>query len=153
MHALRKSFVYMAKQSEKGVTFIEVLIALLVLSIFSGAFLMGLATSSRAVIMADEKTTAESLARCQLESIKIQQYVPAADGDVAVYDLTGSSSPGYNIYSIGRDDAEVAGVVGVPWDTSSNTAVGIDAGLQRVKLVIKHGEDIVLTIEDYKVDR
>jgi prepilin-type N-terminal cleavage/methylation domain-containing protein len=140
-------------KGDKGFTFIEVLIALLILSIFASTFLLGLATSSKAVVQADEKTTAESLARCQLESIKIQSYIPADDDDVATYALTNSMSAGYTIYSVGRDDIEVGGVVGVPWDTSANTAVSVDAGLQRIKLIIKHGVDTVFTIEDYKVDR
>ncbi len=145
--------MYSKSKGESGFTFIEVLIALLILSIFASTFLMGLATSSRAVILADERTTAESLARCQLESIKIQSYIFADDDNVASYALTNSTSPGYTIYSVGRDNTEIEGVVGVPWDSSTNTAVSVDAGLQRVNLVIKHGDKTVFTIEDYKVNR
>lgn len=142
------------KKGETGFTFIEVLIALLVFSIFAGTFLTGLATSARLVILADEKTTAESLARSQMESLKTQQYVAAVGTNTeASYDRTSSSSSGYGIWSVGRSDVEVDGIVGVPWDSSTNSESPTDTGLQRIKLVIKHGTKNVLTLEVFKADR
>ena len=141
------------KAGEKGFTFIEVLIALLILSIFSGTFLFALATSSRSVVLANERTTAESLARCQLESLETQPYIFAEDVGVAVYSLTSSSSRGYSINCIGRAGAEIEGVVGVPWDSDSDSEVTQDAGLQMVTIVIKHGDKVVFTLQSYKVAR
>ena len=48
---------------EKGLTLLEVIIALAVFGIISIAFLSALAGASRAMFIADERATAESLAR------------------------------------------------------------------------------------------
>lgn len=61
------------RENQKGQALIEVLIALVLLGIVSTAFINALTTSSRAVILADEKTTAESLTRSELEYVKSQQ--------------------------------------------------------------------------------
>ena len=55
---------------ESGVTLIETLVALAILAVVAVAFVSGLATASKATIIANEQSTAESLARSQLESIK-----------------------------------------------------------------------------------
>ena len=60
-----------------GFTLIEVLIALALFAIIAIVFAGGLATASRAVLIADVRTRAESLARTQMESIKEQDYVEA----------------------------------------------------------------------------
>jgi len=60
---------------ESGTTLIETLVALALLGAIGVAFLSGLATTSRATIIADEQTTAESLARSQIEWAKKVDYV------------------------------------------------------------------------------
>ena len=139
-------------KSEKGIGLIEVLIALVILGIIGVAFLSGLATASKAVIIAAERTTAESLARSQMESVKEQPYEWAEDDGEVIYDLI-TGIPGYTIWSFDRAGATVTDIIGVPWDSENNQAVTSDAGLQKIKLVIKHQEKEVLTLEDYKVDR
>ena len=61
-------------KKEKGFTLIEVLVALLILAIIGTGFLMALTIASKAIIIADERTTAESLARSQMEHAKNQDY-------------------------------------------------------------------------------
>ena len=61
-------------KGERGIGLIEVLIALVILGIIAIAFLGGLATTSKAVLVADIRTTAESLARSQMEDVKNQAY-------------------------------------------------------------------------------
>jgi len=57
-------------KNERGFTFVEVVIALAILGVIAAGFLMALATASKAIIIADERTTAESLARSQMEYVK-----------------------------------------------------------------------------------
>jgi type II secretory pathway pseudopilin PulG len=59
---------------QEGQGLIEVLIAVAILGIVAVAFLSALATSSSALIMADERTIAESLTRSELEYIKNSAY-------------------------------------------------------------------------------
>ena len=65
-------------KNEKGFSLLEVLMALMLMGIIAVAFLTGIASSSRAVLVADQKTTAESLARSQMEYVKKVSYVEGA---------------------------------------------------------------------------
>ena len=140
-------------KSEKGISLIEVLIALGILGLVAAAFLSGLATTSKALIIANQRTTAESLVRSQMEYVKEQPYEWAEDDGEVIYLLITGIPDGYTIWSFDRAGATVTDIIGVPWDSENNQAVTSDAGLQKIKLVIKHQEKEVLTLEDYKVDR
>ena len=148
------------KKNEKGFSLIEVVIALLLMGIIGIALLIGLATASKAIFIADERATAESLARSQMEYVKNQAYITAADydagvpgsGEVTYAKITGIPG-GYTIWSVDRAGVTVEDIIGVPWDTENNLPVDSDVGLQRIKLVIKHDVKEVITLEDYKVDR
>jgi prepilin-type N-terminal cleavage/methylation domain-containing protein len=145
----------------RGFTLIEVLIALALFTIIAIVFAGGLATASRAVLIADVRTRAESLARTQMESVKNPScdYEQAPDGGVGNYtkiDMT--SFPSYSIWSVSRNGTVVNGgpsdpVLGVPWDSGNNTDVNEDNGLQKITVVIKHDGVHVITLEGYKVDR
>jgi len=147
------------KKNEKGFSLIEVVIALLLMGIIGVALLSGLATASKAIFIADERATAESLARSQMEYVKNQAYDTAADydagvpgsGEVTYAEITAPA--GYTIWSVNRAGDTVEDIIGVPWDTENNLPVDSDVGLQRIKLVIKHDVKEVITLEDYKVDR
>ena len=52
---------------ESGVTLMETVIALAILGVVSVTFLNGLTTTSKAVFMTDERSTAESIAQTQME--------------------------------------------------------------------------------------
>jgi len=149
-------------RNEKGFTLIEVIIAMALLGIIAIAFLGGLATASKALIIADERATAESLARSQMEAIKNQEYKPADVYDAGIpesgqvtYDITVTDPSGvYTICSINREGIIIDNTIyGVPWDSQDNQRIDTDGGLQRIKLVIKHAGNPVLTLEDYKVNR
>ncbi|GAI53421.1 unnamed protein product, partial [marine sediment metagenome] len=66
---------WVSLKNEKGFSLVEVLIALAILGIIGVAILFGLATASTALIIADERATAESLARSQMEYVKNQGYI------------------------------------------------------------------------------
>ena len=149
-------------KNERGFTLIEVLIGVALFGVIAVAFLSGLATASKAIFVADEHATAESLARSQMEYVKNQPYDPAAvydpgppptGGEVTYNKITGI--PGdYTIWSENRAGGTVEDIIyGVPWDSQNNIPEATDAGLQRIKLVIKHHGKEVLTLEDYKVNR
>ncbi len=140
-------------KNEKGFTLIEVVIALLLLGIIASGFLMALSTASKALILADERTTAESLARSQMEYVKNQGYITAPDGGEVIYIKIDGIPDGYTIWSEDRSGATVSNIIGVPWESQPYQAVTIDAGLQRIKLVIRHYGEDVITLEGYKVNR
>ena len=83
-------------KNERGIGLIEVLIALAILGIVAAAFLSGLATASKAIYIADVRTTAESLARSQMEYVKNQPY----DDTLPIVYTKISAPPGFSIDDI-----------------------------------------------------
>ena len=146
-----QSFYRLFGHNSKGFSIIEVLVALALLGIIAVAFLGGLATASKAMIIADERATAESLARSQMEDVKSQDYDKT--NDPPVYQPLLDIPPGYYI--------EIRAVRLDPeGDGTWNDELGIpdDDGIQEIIVTVKHGTEAetakeVLTLEDYKVDR
>jgi type II secretory pathway pseudopilin PulG len=62
-------------KGERGFTMLEVVIAIGLLGIIAISILAALSTASAALIIADRKATAESIARTQMEDIKNQDYI------------------------------------------------------------------------------
>lgn len=150
------------KRKEKGFTLIEVLLAVALLGVIGLAIFSGLATASKVMFTADERATAESLARSQMEAVKELVYVPDNNSDgIATYENAKINVPsGYEIWSfivVDGNDVEYhdteTDIVGVPWNSVSNQAVDEDAGQQRIKLIVYHLDKPLFTLEEYKVDR
>jgi len=143
-----------------GFTLIEVLIALALFAIIAIVFAGGLSTASKAVTIADIRTRAESLARTQMESVKEQDYVEAPDGGVQNYTKISDIPEGYSICCLNRASPPSVvncgpsdPVLGIPWDSETDTAVDEDNDLQKITLVIKHEDREIITLEGYKVYR
>lgn len=139
-------------KKENGFSLVEVLVGLVIIGIIAAGFLLAIATAYKANIIADERTTADSLARAQMESVKAQTYIEAEDDSEVIYIKLAVIPDGYEIWSVNRT-GETEDIIGVPWDSQNGTAAVNDDGLQKIKLIIKHNGKEVLTLEDYKVDR
>ena len=155
---------WLVTKNEKAFTLIEVLVSLALLGIIAIALCTGLIMANKAVIVSDERATAESLARSQMESVKNQGYITAMDysaevpgsGEV-IYAKIDEIPEGYTIRSINRQDVPVEDIIGVPWNLDPEMGQGgpleKDYGLQLIRLVIKHGDKEVMTLEGAKVNR
>jgi type II secretory pathway pseudopilin PulG len=129
------------RRNEVGVSLIETLIALALLGMISVPFLSGLATASKATYIGDERATAGSLARSQMEFVKGLNYI-----DYSV--------PGHEEYELIAPSADYSvEVTAVPIDPNTGEASAEDQGIQRIAITVKHGDKPVLIIEDYRVDR
>lgn len=117
------------KKNEKGFGLIEVVIALLLLGIIGVALLSGLATASKALVIADERATAESLARSQMEYVKNQPYAASYSAPIP-QDYVDAG------YSVPPIDVDV-----------------IKGGLQKITITIEHQGKQVITLEGYKANR
>ena len=120
------------KNKEKGFALIEIIVAIALLGIIGVAFLGGLSTASKALFLADERTTAESLARSEMEYVKKQDYDNTAPYTYAHGFVSSTSHPDYTI------KVEVD-----PLDTS----------IQQITVTVNHRTETIITLEDYKVDR
>lgn len=160
---------------QEGQLLIEVLIALAILGIVVVAFLSGLATASRSIIIADERTTAESLTRTELEYVKSQPLsVPCPSSPwsyKATQDAASSVAPSPNNPGTVKPSwwvdasphtlpAEYAGysVIVFAEGCDVNGDNIDDKGIWKVTVKVYHSEtpntdDLVLTTEDYKVNR
>ena len=104
--------------------------ALALLAIIATAFLMAIFTSTKTIMLADERTNAESLARSQIEYVKQQEY--NEDGN-------------YNEIIPPDPDS---------YEISSFLIEQIVVGLQRITVAVGHpgAAEPILTLEGYKVD-
>ncbi len=121
--------------SEPGLTLIETLVALAVIGAVVVTFLSGIGTTSRASIVADEQTTAESLARSQMESAKTATYVYGTSNYTAASIPTGSDYTGYS-----------ATIAAAPLNNP-------DDGIQKITVTVRHFAKNVIMLEGYKVNR
>ncbi len=169
---VRKAF----QGRSRGFTLVEVLIAIAILGIITVAFAAAMSTTTTTLIIGDERTTAESLARRQMEYVKSQGYQAESALSQPIYQKIGGIPEGYSIWSVNRDGVLVQDIVGIPWDSEKNEPRPYgskDVGLQKIALVIKHKQQgdkyktiytfinnnpnwangAEITLEGYKVDR
>jgi prepilin-type N-terminal cleavage/methylation domain-containing protein len=133
-------------KSEKGFALAEVMVAIAVLGIVSVALLSGISTAYRAVSIADERATAESLARSQMEYVKSQdydtqhvppQYFKIPDIDIpAGYNIAGYDGD-INVFRAERLDPKEDGF-------------STDDGLQRITVKVSFPERVDVTLVGYK---
>ncbi len=121
-------------KSEVGSPLIETVVALALLGIVGLAFLTGLATSSRATVITNERATAESLVRSQVEYVKNYDYQ---------YDVT-------------EYPVDPALLIPASWTVPPplvELVHATDDGLQEVTVSAEHNGETVLSVTIYKVYR
>lgn len=133
----------MFKGNETGMTLIETLVALAILGIIVVAISSGLATTSKAIFITDERTTAESLTISQMEHVKNSAYIDFSDPGHGDYELI-AAPDGYSV--------EIT-TIPIESDTGQPLPSGEDLGLQKMIVTAKHHGESPLTFETYKVER
>ena len=127
-------------KNEKGFSLIETLIAIALFGMICVAVSMGLSMAARANVISDEQTTAESLARSQIEYIQKQPYDNI--NNPPVYNLVSNIPTGYSITT----------PLAIRLDPKNN-GTNNDDGLQKINITVLHGTKTVFTMEDYKVKK
>lgn len=146
----------MRLRNQKGLTLIEVIIALAVLGMISASIFMALNVSLRTTASTNERTIAESLTRSELEYIKNCPYDDSGNPSYAIdpnIDLT--SDPYYGRYSIT--------VIAKPIDPVTHDDLEIppddDLGIQKITVEVyhespyTHEDRVVVTTTSFKVAR
>jgi prepilin-type N-terminal cleavage/methylation domain-containing protein len=139
-----KGFIRAIKD-EKGFNLMEVALAMALLGIVAVAYLGALATGSRAIMIADERATAESLARTQMEYVRQQSYDANLDHNPPQYATIPDIPDGYEIdVDAARLDPYVDGTAN-------------DDGIQSITVVINHTVDgetkEIFALEGYRSRR
>ena len=127
--------------SQKGLTLVEVVIALAVFAAIAVSLFIALNVSHRTTHSVNQETTAESLTRAVLEYVKSCDYDDINNPPVYGVDPTLDIPTKYSIeVAAERLDPEGDG-----FDD--------DDGIQKVTVQVKYDGDLILTTENYKVDR
>jgi prepilin-type N-terminal cleavage/methylation domain-containing protein len=116
---------------QNGYTLVELLITIVVIATSFAAFAVGLSTGALAVNEDDKEVTAQNLARSQMEYIKYLAYDQNADTYPTI-----DTPDGYDI-TVTVTDIDAEG----------------NKRIQKVTADIYKDGILLLTVEDYKVDR
>jgi len=141
---VRKAF----QGSSRGFTLIEVVVAIALLGTIAIAVLSALSTASLALMTADVRATAESLARSQMEYVKNQGYIDYSDPERNPEDYDEIEADPYTVE-----------VVAEPIDPDTyepypyieeEGAFYQDDGIQQITVSVSKNEEVVITLEGYK---
>ena len=142
-------------KSQNGFSTVEVLLAIALLGVVAVAYLSALSTSSKALMLADEQATAESLSRAQLEYVKNQEYINYLEAGHAEYQLISIPTPYTEVYSI-SDPITVKSLDPYNYDAGTQQYDELysgeeDKGLQEITVHIYHQSKLVLETSAYKM--
>lgn len=120
-----------AIQQQEGFGLVEVLVTLTIMATAIIMFLSSLSTGSRTVGLMYERTTAENLARSQLEYTKSQDYIPAP----VSYDTIVSLPSGFTV------------------SAQASPVTDRDDNIQKITVTVYRDGESILFMEDFKVNR
>ena len=120
---------------ETGISLIETVIAVVILGAVSVSFLNGLTTASRTTFITDEHSTAENIARTQLEWAKQVGY---SDNATAY-----APAP----MPAGKDYTNYSAVI------TTEALNNPDDGIQKITVNVQRSGKDIFTLKGYKVDR
>ena len=139
----------------RGFTLIEVTIAIALLGIIAVTILTALSTASVALIIADGRATAESLARSQMEYAKYQDYIDYHESGHGEYDEIGYTGN----YDVATTVEPIDPYNYQPYTYNNSTGTfDNDVGIQRITVTVTYyivgsGNKEVerqYTLEDFK---
>ena len=132
-------------KNERGTSFIETVVALAIASAVGVAFLSGLATTARVVMISEEQTFAEDLAKSQLEFIQVQDYISAD-----VYDVNDPDNS-YQLIEFSPDLVDGGYSIEINPPETIIGGGGESYIVQKVTVTVKRQDDVLLTVSDNKV--
>jgi len=132
---VRKTF----RGRSRGLSMLEVVIAIALLGIIAVSVLSALQTAALALISADRRATAESIARTQMEWVRYSPY------DNLLEDGHPQYSPDPQI-TLPPDYSVVTTAIRLNKDENPDN----DDGIQEITVAVSHDGRIVVTLEDYK---
>jgi len=137
-------------EREKGFSLIEVMIAVALLGVVAVAFLSALGTGSKAIFIADERATAESLARTEMEYVRNQDY----SGAPWAYDLPSGTPPADPpTWWASANHTLPAGYDGYTVDVTAVPLHATDDGIQKITVIVIHNYNNnkeVIKLEGYR---
>ncbi|MBA7518068.1 hypothetical protein ES705_10134 [subsurface metagenome] len=135
-------------RGQRGFSLIEILVGLAILTAIGVAFLNGLFTTSKAIMVSQESTITESLARSQMEYIKTQDYILVADYHPSDPDPAYS----YRLVDVLPNLAGAGYSVEIDTPVVIPTEADAEFELQIITVVVKRGGEKAFTLSAYRVE-
>jgi prepilin-type N-terminal cleavage/methylation domain-containing protein len=126
-------------KNQAGFSLVEVLLAVALIGVLSLSVPSALAGANRATLKTNQHIVAENLARSQMDYVQSQPY--DSENITPVYALIPDIPTPYSIVTPMAQRLDPKG------DGTAN-----DDGLQRITVGVKHGDTIVFTLIDFKVN-
>jgi type II secretory pathway pseudopilin PulG len=125
----------------RGIALTETLVAMGIIAVVAVAYLMGMSATSKAILISEERVTAENLAKSQMEYIRSQPY-----DDV-------NNPPLYSPEMMSVDDIQNGYDVDIQTERVNplEGGTGTDVGLQKLTVLIYHSGTEVFKLEGYRV--
>ena len=129
---------------QRGVALLEILVGLAILGVIGVAFISGMTDTFKAMGISQEKVAAESLAKSQIEYLKVQDYILVDDYN-PVYPATS-----YELITVPSDLAAAGYSVNitVPEVVVSELEGGFE--LQSVNITVRRNNERKLQISMYR---
>ena len=118
---------------------LEVVIAIALLGIIAVSVLTALQTAAMALISADRRATAESIARTQMEYVRYSGYDDILEEGHPQYDLDPE-------ITLPPDFSVVTTAIRLNKDENPSD----DDGIQQITVTVSHEDVVVVTLEDFK---
>jgi prepilin-type N-terminal cleavage/methylation domain-containing protein len=130
------------RNGEDGLTLIEILVALSILAAVAVTFLLTMATSSKAIMVSQERVAVDSLAKSQMERINSWEY-----------DDTTTPNPDYELAKL----TDIPDGYDIDIDAARLDPLGDgeenDDGLQEITVTVTHDGETAFELVGYKVNQ
>lgn len=141
----------------RGFSMIEIVIAIALIGVIAVAVLSALSTASMALIIADKRATAESLARSQMEYVKNSPYIdyskelsdPEREPDFYGQITIPSELVDYTLETK-SEPINPSNHQPYPEKDGSPGVYQNDDGIQKITVIVSHDGEVEVTLEDYK---
>ena len=129
---------------QKGVMLLEVLVGLAILGVIAVAYMNGLTSTFNAISISQERVAAESLAKSQIEYIKVQGYILVDDYNPD-YPVTS-----YELITVPSDLAAAGYSVNI--STPEEVISALEGGfeLQSINITVRRNNQQKLQISIYR---
>jgi len=129
---------------QRGVALLEILVGLALLGIIGVAFISGMTSTFKAIDISQERVAAESLAKSQIEYLKVQDYILVADYNP---DYPATS---YEVITVPPDLASVGYSVNIstPEEVISELEGGFE--LQSINVTVRRNNEQKMQILMYR---
>lgn len=128
-------------RGEQGITLTEVLVTMAITGIVTVAFLTSMSATSKAVMVSQERVTAENLAKSQMEYMRSQQYDEL------------NTPPQYLLLPAGDIPENYAIVITAERLDPEGDGSSDDDELQKLTVIVNHDGAEAFRLEGYRMKR